>query len=126
MISPISYNRVPVRELRSFPASHLRRGQTLDVLDFRLTSGVGMAKGQKPRSYGHGSARIGGYILLLCVVRDGTDWYFEVEGAGFDEWRGRRERLDLSLEVLSSLYWGVKQRIVFAEAKSYGRSAGRN
>lgn len=126
MISPISYNRVPVRELREFPAAPDRRGQALEVLDFTLTAAPGMAKGQKPRSYGHGSARIGGYILLLCVVRDGAGWYFEVEVSSFDEWRGRRERLDLSLEVLSSLYWGVKQRLVSAEAKSHRRGTGRN
>ena len=123
MSAPLSYRRVPVRELRALPAGGDPR---LTVLDFRLTTAPGMTRARRPRTYGHGAARLAGFVLSLCVVRENGQWYFETAIDAFDEARGRRDGLELSPVMLAALYRAVQRRLIAAEGRAYVSNEGRN
>lgn len=126
-VPPLAYIRVSVQELRDLPIRAVPlASMRMAVLDFRLTAAPGMTKGQCPRTYGHGAARLAGFVLNLCVVRDGGQWFFEAEAQPWNEWRGCRERLEMSPEVLADVYRAVQQRLLADEGRAYGRTAGRN
>ena len=123
--SPLSYRRVPVRELRALPIRHNPR---LQVLDYSLTAAPGMVG--KPRTHGHGAARLSGYVVRLCLIRDGGDWFLETEIRCYDERAARREGVTWSDRLLADLYRAVECRHLAAEGRAYldtaGRGAGRN
>jgi len=121
---PQSYRRVPVRELRVLP---IRENHRLQVLDYRLTLAPGMTGGGKPRTHGHGAARLtGGYIMALCVTQDSGEWFLETEITAYDEARERRDALNCSAQLLADLYRAVQRRQIAAEGRAYGRGKGRN
>ncbi len=121
--APVAYVRVPVRELRALP---VRQNPRLTVLDFRLTTAPGMTRARCPRTYGHGAARLGDFVLSLCVVREGGQWYFEAAINAFDEARGRRDGLELSPVMLAALYRAVQRSLIAAEGRAYVSNKGRN
>ena len=119
---PTSYSRVPVRTLRALP---IRENPRLTLLDYRLTCAPGMTG--KPRTHGHGAARMaGGYVLSLCVTQDAGQWYLEVQSAPYDEEADRREPLDCSLLILADLYRAVQTKQIAAEGRAYGKAGSRN
>lgn len=120
--APISYHRVPVRDLRALP---IRENPRLQILDYRLTDAPGMTG--KPRTHGHGAARLpGGFVLSLCITQAGGEWFLETQAAGFDEVLGRREPTGCSIQILADLYRAIQQMQIAAQARGYGRQEGRN
>ena len=120
---PLSYRRVPVRALRALP---IRVNPRLQVLDYRRTTAPGMA-GKTPRTHGHGSARIAGFVLSLCLVRDGAgEWWLEVQPSPYDEALSRRTPVDLAPQILADVYRAVQKRQIGAQGRAYGQGKGRN
>ncbi len=119
-----SYWRVPVRDLRALP---IRENPRLQVLDFRLTRAPGMVSG-RPRTYGHGTARLqGNAILAVCIVRDCGEWFLETELYAFDEAAGRRHAAaDISPQLQADIFRALQRLQVAAEGRAYGRGSGRN
>ena len=119
---PLSYRRVPVRELRALP---VRDNPRLQVLDYRLTTAPGMVG--RPRTHGHGAARLsGGYVVSLCVTQDGGEWFLEIQPAPFDETLGRRAPLDFAPQILADVYRTVQRLLIAAEGRAHGQRKGRN
>ena len=123
--SPLSYRRVPVRDLRAFP---IRDNPRLQVLDYHLTAAPGMTG--CPRTHGHGAARLSDSIVSLCLVRDGGSWFLETEFRCYDERAARREGIAWSDRLLADLYQAIERRHLAAVGRAYldpaGRGAGRN
>jgi len=118
-----AYRKVPVRDLRALP---IRNNPRLQVLDYRLTDAPGMAGGQKPRTHGHGAARLpGGLILALCVTQADGEWFLEA-AAPFDEALDRRAPLDCSPQLLADVYRAVQRRQIAVQGRAYGQGKGRN
>ena len=124
MSRPLSYHRIPVRQLRALP---IRENSRLQVLDYRLTLAPGMTGGGKPRTHGHGAVHLsGGYVLSLCITQDGGAWFLETVLTAYDEAREGREALDFSPQMLADIFRAVQKRQVAAEGMAYGHGAGRN
>ena len=118
---PLSYRRVPVRNLRELPIRHNPR---LQVLDYHLTTAPGMVG--RPRTHGHGACRLAGYVVSLCLVRDGDDWFLEVQPAPFDEALDRRAPLDFAPQILADVYRAVQRLQINAQGRAHGNGKGRN
>ena len=119
---PLSYRRIPVSQLRALPVRHNPR---LEVLDYRLTAAPGMA--DKPRTHGHGAARLpGGFIVSLCVTQDAGQWFLETQALPFDEILDQSGPMDTTAQILADVYRAVQRRQIAAQGKAYGRGKGRN
>lgn len=118
---PISYERAPVCALRALP---IRENHRIQLLSYRLTDAPGMTG--KARTHGHGSARLAGYVIALCLTRDGGQFWLEIESRCHDEEAARREKIAWSLQILADLYRAVERRHMAAQGMAYGRAAGRN
>lgn len=121
--STISYRRIPVHHLRALPVHINPRVQ---VLDYRQTTAPGIKSSIKPRTHGHGSARIAGFLLSLCLVREDSGWFLETEARCYDEQAARREAIIWDDALLAALYRAVEQKYLAGEARAYGSGAGRN
>lgn len=129
-LQPINYHRARVRDLRALP---IRDNPRLRLLDYRLTKAPGMTGAGKPRTHGHGSARLAGYVLSLCLTRDGGDgWFLETDARCFDEAAAQREGIAWNDRLLADLYRAVEREQMAAEGRSglraggCGRFEGRN
>lgn len=121
---PINFRRCRVSSLCTLP---IRENPRLQLLDFCLTDAPGMTGTGRPRTRGHGSARIaGGYVLSVFLTRDRGDWFLEAEARYYDELAARREGIAWNDHLLADLYRAIERRQLAAEARAYGHGLGRS